>query len=505
MKPLPMNRLKTLRRNGAAAVPLLGLLLILGGCASSAGLSTQGRIATPASLSANKPLAAASAKYARTWPTLDWWRTLGDAQLDALIQEALQGNPDLAAATARMRQASALAMNADALRAPSVKATASVQGIHIPGKVLSPTAGDRYFTPWIAGVNASYNADLWGGERAAWEAALGQQHASEVDAVAARLTLSVDVARAYARLAHAYQAHDLRQKEAARAQHLLELTMQRAASGIDSLVQQRQAETLVAATSQQLAQSAHAIESAQIALAILTGKGPDRAAEIARPAALQPLALALPDNLPADLLGRRPDIVAARWRVEAAQHDIAAAQANFYPSFNLTAAIGLVSLRSDDLLSLHSRYYALAPAISLPLFDGGRLRANLAGRNAEYDLAVAQYNKTLVAAFNEVALQIQSAQALATQEAAQQQAATAARAAWELAMQRYRHGISSYIEALDAERSVLAAETTLDDIHTQQIDSAIQLVRALGGGYNLEAADSAASPTTQENTNRVSS
>ena len=484
------------------------MVVLLGGCASSEGLSTQGRMATPATVSAGKSLANAGGKYASTWPALDWWHALGDAQLDALIEEALQGNPDLAAADARMRQASAMALNADALRSPSVNANGNIQKIHIPGGLLSTLASDSpdlNITTWTLGLSASYKANLWGGERAAWEAAVGQQHAGEVEAQAARLTLSADVARAYVRLAYAWQAHDLAQKDAERARQLLDLARQRVAAGIDSIGRQRQAEALAADARRQLAQADNAIESGQIALAILIGKGPDRAAEIARPAALQPLALAVPDNLPADLLGRRPDIVAARWRVEAAQRDIDASKADFYPSFNLAAAFNLWSLHSDDLLTLRSRYYTVSPAISLPLFDGGRLRARLAGRNAEYDIAVARYNKTLVGAFNEVALQIRAAQALSEQEAAQQQSVDAARAAWELAMQRYRRGISGYIEALNAEQSVLASEATLAAIHAQQIDSGIQLVHALGGGFAAEPSGNAASSTTQNTTGKVPS
>lgn len=499
----PMNKPEKFYRRDVVSVIVL-LVFALGGCASSDGLSTQGRISSPASLSTARSLGNQGGKYARTWPAADWWHALGDAQLDTLVDEALQGNPDLAVADARARQAAALALNADAQRSLKVSALASVQGIHLPGGLSSPTSGDRYITPWILGLNGSYNFDLWGGARAAWEAALGQQYASEVDVQAARLALSADVARTYTRLSYACQAHELAKRDAERTQHLLELTTQRVNAGIDSIVQQRQAEALAASTRQQLAQAAHAIESEQIALAILIGKGPDRAAEIARPAALQPLALAVPDNLPADLLGRRPDIVAARWRVQAAQRDIDVSKANFYPSFNLTTAIGFLSLHSDDLISLRSRYYAVAPAISLPIFDSGRLRANLAGRNAEYDIAVAQYNKTLVTALNEVALQIQAAQALTAQETAQQQSANAAREAWELAMQRYQHGIGSYIEVLTIEQSVLAAETTLAQIHTQQIDTAIQLAHALGGGYTSEAPDKSSPPLTQDKTNKVS-
>jgi NodT family efflux transporter outer membrane factor (OMF) lipoprotein len=493
-----MEKLKATYRNCAAVfVALFSVGFLLGGCASTAGLSSQGQIASPATLTAEKTFAKDGSQHVGNWPAADWWHALGDSQLDVLIQEALQASPDLAAAEAHMRQATAATMASDASRAPKLTAQASVQGIRIPGKVLSSTADHEYFTPKILGLNGSYSADLWGGQRATWEAALGRQHAAEIDAKAAQVMVSVDVARSYAQLGYAYAAYDLVQKDAERAQHLLTLTMQRVAAGIDGIGQQRQMEAQVAAIRQRLAQAAHSIESEKIALAVLVGKGPDRAAEITRPAVLQPLVLALPENLPADLLGRRPDIIATRWRVEAAQHDIAASKASFYPSFNLTAAIGLVSFHTDDLISLRSRYYSVAPAISLPIFDGGRLRANLAGSNAEYDIAVAQYNKTLVSALNEVALQIQSAQALTEQESAQQQSVSAAHKAWDMAMQRYRRGIGSYIEALTLEQSVLAAETTLANIHTQQIDTAIQLVHALGGGYT-SASQGGASPSAPQ-------
>ena len=488
-------------------ISILGTLLALGvglgGCASSEGLSTEGKIATSSGLWSGNALSSSKTQFGKTWPATDWWQALGDAQLDQLIKEALQGNPDLDVADARVRQAAAMAMNADASRSVSVKATTSIQGIHLPGKVISPTSDDQYFTPKILGLSGSYNADLWGGEKAAWEAALGQQHASEVDAKAARLALSVDVARTYAQLGYDYEAHDLAQKDTERTQHLLKLTVQRVTAGIDSISQQRQAEALAASAEQKSAQAAHAIESERIALAILIGKGPDRANAIARPKTLQPMALALPDNLPAELIGRRPDIVAARWRVEAAQHDIDSAKAGFYPSFNLTAAVGLVSFHTSDLISLRSRYYSVAPAISLPIFDGGRLRANLAGRNSEYDIAVAQYNKTLAGAFNQVALQIQAGQSLSAQEASQQQSVSAAREAWQMAMERYRRGIGSYVEALTVEQSVLAAETSLTAIRTQQVDTAIQLVHALGGGYGTESTEQQ-TPQTSE-TNKASS
>lgn len=481
-------------RSLAACIASVWLLF---GCASTKGLEPAGHPAEISSLASDKSLHVNDARFAHTWPQADWWRAINDPQLDALMKEALASNPDLAIADARSRQARALAMQADAQRGASVSASGSVQAIRLPGSVLPGDSGDQSFNIKSLGLTAKYNADIWGGARAEWEAALGRQRAAEIDSHAARLVLSANVARTYAGLAHAYRSRDLASQDAERAQRLLELTRQRVGAGIDSGVQQRQAEAVAASSRQRLAQAENAIESQRVALAILLGKGPDRASEITRPAALQLPTLAVPDNLPADLLGRRPDIVAARWRAEAAGRDIAAAKSNFYPSFNLTAALGLVSFHTSDLLSLRNRYYAVAPAISLPIFDSGRLRANLAGRDADYDVAVAEYNKTLITAVNEVAQQVRNIQALERQASEQLQSADASRQAFDLAMQRYDRGVGSYVEALILQQSVLGAETALADIRAQQTDNAIQLVEALGGGFTAELQGVGAATSTK--------
>jgi len=462
---------------------VLGVVLALTGCASSVGLNSQTHmLSTPAAMPAPADTVPDS-RLSRTWPSEDWWRALNDPQLDDLIQQALQGNPDLAAADARLRLASAQAELRDAQRGTAFSAQAMVQDVRLPGSLL-PGGESAHMSPKVLGLNASHDFDVWGGERAAWEAALGRQRAIEVDARSARLLLSVDVARTYALLGYSHELRDLYQQDQDRARQVLSLTRQRVQAGIDGLVQQHQAEAVLASASQRLAQADLQIEAQRNALAVLLGQGPEKAANIQRPAPVTSLALHWPDTLPADLLGRRPDIVAARWRVQAAQSDIDAARTRFYPSFNLTAAAGLASMSVSDLFSLSNRYVAVLPAVSLPLFDSGRLRANLSARNADYDAAVAQYNKTLVTALNQVALQMQTAQSLQTQVQAEQQAVDAARLSWSLAQQRYQRGVGSYVEALSVQQTVLATEALQAQLHHQQLDTAILLIRALGGGYS---------------------
>ncbi|WP_417070218.1 efflux transporter outer membrane subunit [Niveibacterium terrae] len=460
--------------------------LALAACASSQGLAPQLGGRNPLSLAshaAQKDIAVSEA----AWPAADWWKALGDAQLDALIAEALRDNPGLDVADARVRSVAAAVGIADAARKPTVGAKLSTNGMRIPDTVLPQPYGDNYSTVGIASLSLNYSFDLWGGKRAAWEAALGSLRAAEVDARAARLELSVELARAYNQFAHGNEMVKVAEADRERARRLLKLNRQRFDAGLDSLAQVRQTEAVLASAEQRLAQAKHSVELARIALATLSGKGPDRGFELSTPAPLVPATLAVPADLPANLLGRRPDLVAARWRVEAASRAIDVAKAEFYPNVNLGAAIGLASMHTADFFSLHSRYAQLAPAISLPVFDGGRLRANLSARDAGYDEATAQYNQILVRAVGEVAEQLTTLRSDAEQLRAQQQALTASREAWSLSEQRFRKGVGSYLEVLTAQQSLLANEQQLAALQAQQLDASIQLVHALGGGFHDES------------------
>jgi NodT family efflux transporter outer membrane factor (OMF) lipoprotein len=469
------------------------LTLVLAGCASSGGLHPDGKLLDPSALKAQRSLDAQSSAAA-TWPATDWWTGLGDPQLDALIAEALADNPSLAAADARARQAQAAAGMADAARQPTVNAGAAISGARIPTTVLPADAGGGHFA-WAKYGYLSFNwgLDLWGGKRAAWEAAVGQSRAAEVEARAARVELSANVARAYAQLGYAYAQQDVAQAELERARKARELTAQRVHAGLDSQLQLKQGDAEVAGAEQQVALAARAIDAARSALSVLLGKGPDRGLDIARPQLLTPAQLAAPANLPVDLVGHRADLVAARWRVEAAAKDIKSAKTEFLPNVDLGALAGLVAMGGTNLFQAPARFYQAGPSLSLPIFDGGRLRANLSAKDAQYDLAVAQYNQTLVGALNEVSDDYAAQQSLTVQIAAQQRALDAAGDAWRLAEQRYRAGVGSYLEALSVRQQLLVAEQRMAALKAQQVDLSVQLIQALGGGYRPDAAHQTAS------------
>jgi NodT family efflux transporter outer membrane factor (OMF) lipoprotein len=203
--------------------------------------------------------------------------------------------------------------------------------------------------------------------------------------------------------------------------------------------------------------------------------------------------------LPAELLGRRPDVVAARWRVEASTQDIKAAKARFLPNIGISSLAGLIAPSSMNLFSLRNRFYTIAPALSLPIFEGGALRANLAGKDAAHDIAVAQYNQTLVHAINQVAAQVDDLRSLGVQVADAETARSSAAEAYKLAMQRYRAGVGNYLEALSVRQELIAAEQQLAKLQTRRSDAWATLNEALGGGFQ-PAGDSpslAAMPDTR--------
>lgn len=480
---------KTLR----SGVSLVFLATLMAGCASYHGLDTEGVSLEARDLKVEQSLKGVTLSPA-AWPQSDWWKSLGDPQLDGLIREALRDSPDMQIASARAHQASAAALAADAARMPELDASGSVSRSRLARDQDPSGAGGTYSTVRSLGVDFSYTFDLWGGQRDAWEAALGQARAAEVDRQAAQLTLAVDVARAYSNLGQAHIVYDLAHDDLKRTRQMLDLGRRRLDSGIDSDYQFQQTESLAASSEEQLIDAEKKLQSAKVAMAVLLGKGPDRGNEIARPKVLQPGAVALPSSLPAELLGRRPDLVAARWRVEAASKDIAASKTRFYPNLNLSAAAGTQALLGDALFGAPSRFFNIAPTISLPIFDGGRLRAGLDAKDADYDLAVAQYNKRLIQALGDVSDTLDQLRAVGRQIVAKQRATDIAQASYDTVVQRFGSGIGNYLDVLSIEQQLLQSQRQLASLNAEQIDLSIQLMQALGGGFNADQL--AATPST---------
>lgn len=479
------------------ALCLVLMAMSMAGCANYTGLDTQGQRLDANTLQTGKSLSGVTLSSA-AWPSADWWKSLGDPQLDGLINEALQNSPDMQVASARAHQAQAAAYAADAARMPTLDASAGVSRSRLAKDQDPRGEGDAYSTVRNIGASFNYTFDLWGGQRAAWEAALGQARAAQVDQQAARLTLAADVAKAYSDLGQAHIVRDLAEEDLKRTRQMLELSQRRLDSGIDSHYQYQQTESLAASSESQLIDAQKQLQSAKIALAVLLGKGPDRGGELARPAVLKPAAVAVPAVLPAELLGRRPDLIAARWRVEAAGRNIDASKTRFYPNLNLSASAGAESLLGDAMFGSASRFFNIAPTVSLPIFDGGRLRADLDARDADYDLAVAQYNKTLVQALGDIGNTLSQLRDTGRQIQAQQHATDIAQQSYDTVVQRYGSGIGSYLDVLSIEQQLLQAQRQLATLNAGQITLSIQLMQALGGGYSASNVASTTPATRTE-------
>lgn len=468
------------------------LALLAAGCASMSGLAPESLPASANRLASERSLATAPVSAA-AWPDALWWTAFGDPNLDRLIDDALADSPTLKVAAARTRKALAFADVAKSSLYPQLSATldATRERFSEHGLVPPPAAG-TWNTQLQLQSTLNWEIDFWGKNRAAYESALGQASAAAVDADAARLALAVNVAQAYVQLERAYLQRDIAQSTLERRDRIYALTRDRTAAGIDSKLELKQAESALPAAREEIARLDETIALTRNQLAALLGQGPDRGLAIPRPAAHGLEQVSLPTVVPAELIGRRPDIIAQRARVEAAQKDIAVAKTEFYPNVNLIAFIGLQSLGPSGFLTAASRMMGFGPAVSLPIFDAGRLRGNLAGKNADYDIAVEQYNQTLADALRDVVDQLASFRSVNAQREQQVLALSTAQEAYDLALLRYREGVGNYLQVLSAEQPLLAQQSLDADLHARELALSINLVRALGGGYREPAVPLAA-------------
>ncbi len=473
------------RRRVLALAGLAGVALAAG-CASPSGLRTHAVPAEPARLEAERSLAGV-ARAADAHPDDAWWRAYGDPQLDALVGEAMAASPTLRAAQARVERARALAQ---AVGAPpdlvaSVNASSTREQLSRHG-LVPPGLGGSWIWQNQATLNFSYEFDFWGRHAAAYEAALGEARAAEADARAARLVLAAALAHVYVQFGRDFDQRDLAQALVAERERRLALVRERVAAGLDSQFELKEAEAGLPEARRQVLLLDEATTLARHQIAALLGRGPDRGLALARPrlgAAPAPL---MPALLPAELIGRRPDIAASRDRVEAAAHGVAAARARFYPNIDLVAFAGLQSLDWSHFAQSGSRTLGVGPALSLPLFDSGALRGNLGARNAEYDAAVEQYNQAVADALRDVADQVATLRSLARQDAELDESVAAAREGYRLALARYRAGLSNYLAVLEVESQLIAQRRLVVELRARRLDASIDLARALGGGYTAK-------------------
>jgi NodT family efflux transporter outer membrane factor (OMF) lipoprotein len=463
---------------------LLAALSPLAACAPVPDLGARPDIRAAGSIGARDSFAPASDAAAR-WPQTDWWTAYADPQLSALIEEGLRGAPDLAAAVARVRQADAYAQQAGAALLPSAGIEAAAGGNKqsynngIPPDFVPKGWND---TGRVAG-SLGFDLDLWGKNRAALAAARSQADAARLDLAQARLTLSTAIASAYADLARLYSDRDVLQATLDIKTRTRDLVAERVATGLGTRADLKLAEAAVPTARVDLAATDESVALTRNRLAALIGAGPDRGRSIARPAA-RTGTRAIPATATTDLVARRPDVAAALARVDAAASQIRVAKADFYPAVRLDALFGVQSLGLSKLFESGSTYGNAGPAVSLPIFQGGAISGRYRGARASYDEAVAGYDRTVIAAYQDVADAVTSQTMLKGRLADARQAQADTLEAYEVAQQRYRGGLATYLDVLTAEQDLLAARRAVAALESRAFALDVALVRALGGGFS---------------------
>lgn len=460
----------------------LGLAGWLSACATAPDLGTKPAMRPASSVAADRSLAGYGAA---AWPGGQWWRDYGDSQLTALIEEGLRGSPDAAIAAARFRAAQGMAQTAGARLLPSIDARGQVnvekqsRNLGIPPQFIPGGWQDI----GQASVNLAFDIDLWGRNRAQLAAATSEVEAAHVEQRLAGLMLTTGIASAYADLARLQAERDVLAAAVDLRSATQKLVSDRVRNGLDTRAELRQADASVPQARADLTATDEAITMARHQIAALVGAGPDRGLAITRPPLAQLHPLALPVQVTTDLVGRRPDVAAARARAEAAASRIKVARTDFYPAISLGALIGVQSLGLANLTERQSVYGNAGPAISLPIFHGGALRGRYRSARATYDEAVASYDKTVLTAYREVADAITGRRAVADRLIQLRQALAASEDAYAIARKRYEGGLSTYLDVLTAEERLLQVRLAVAGLDAQAFALDIALVRALGGGF----------------------
>lgn len=450
--------------------------LLLAGCVLPPSVEPQEKVLSSSAMglgAADAPRAAAA-----------WWKTFGDPQLDELVTRGLAHNPTLAQALARMRAAQAQGAVAQSQLLPQVTVDGEEQRQRFSGTYVYPPPFAGNWN-WIGSLNAnlSWNLDFWGKQAALVAQAGSEEEAARLDAEGARLAISGALVQAYIALDHAYALDDIAKETERQRQHILDLSRQRVTSGLDTNAEVKQAEALLAAARVARERAASGRELALHQLVALTGEGANAYAAVKRPQLRLDGALPLPTELPADLLSRRPDVLAARMRVEAALSGRKAVKASFYPDINLMAFAGWAAIGVDTMLQGQSQNYGVGPAIHLPIFDGDKLKSEYVGATAQIDGAVSGYNATVVEAVRNVADRLTETGSLARQSDQQRQSLDAAKEAYRLAERRYAAGLNTYLSVLSAETLLLDARQQEASIAAAQATNRVQLLLAVGGDF----------------------
>ena len=418
------------------------------------------------------------------WPAELWWQSFNDPALNQLIEQALRDNHNVVIAAKRMESANAYASAAKSAIYPQVDGSLDISRQRLSeNSFYPPPYGGSYQNITNGSLNATWDLDFWGKNRSALQSALSQTEAAKAEAAAAKLMISTAVAQTYYKLAQQVEQQRLAVRTLKQREQKLSLINARLKTGLDSNVELQQGKGSLYSARVDVQTATETVELTRNAMAALTLQAPQTLGTLEPALSSVPLQI-LPDDIPIDFIARRPDLAAANARVHAATADILTAQAEFYPNVSLSAMIGLSSFGLSKLLELGSTVMGVGPAIHLPIFDAGKLRANLQIKNTDLDIAIASYNQVLVEAIHEIADQMTSIKSIRLQSADQSAALNAAESAYRLSTIRYEAGLINYLTVLTAEDALVRERSRMVNLQARTLTLNIVLIKSLGGGYN---------------------
>ncbi len=427
---------------------------------------------------------------------VEWWRAFGDPQLERIIADALGGSPTLAAALARVRLAESVLAASESTRRAQVDFDADVQRQRLSDAyIIPPPYGGSTRGIGQAQANLGWDLDFWGRQAAAVDQARAEAGAAMLDYDAARLVLAGSVAQTYVELARADRQLALTQAALVERGQALELSRLRLRSHLDSERDLRTAEVLRAQAAQVVVRLQGERETLVHALALLAGQGAGYYATIAPPGLALDALPALPAELPADLLARRPDILGAQARIDAAMAGRRVARTAFYPNINLTGLAGVQAIGLNNIFTKDAATYGVGAALHLPIFDGGRLRAEYAGAGARVDAAIADYDRAVLTAVRETADALTRVGSVSADLAAQREVTSGATELRRLDDVRFNSGLGSRLDVIAAGLRLLAARQGTLDLEADQAIAGIRLLLALGGGFDPAASSAAIADT----------
>jgi multidrug efflux system outer membrane protein len=420
------------------------------------------------------------------WPGSDWWTGFGSTQLDGLIQQAMAGNLDIAAAMARIEMANGQARQAGAPLLPSIGAGVSGGTT----RQLNMLGHERHHIFDAGVLQASYELDFWGKNRSALQAAENTADAAKFDAEVVRLSTAESVATTYINLLGLQGQLKILKTNLRREQDTLAGTTSMQQAGMIPLLavaQQRQAVDSLAATIPPLVQQ---IEHLHTALAILLGELPENLH--LQPESLDQLQMpAVVAGLPSGLLLRRPDVQMAEAHLKAANANVRVAQADFFPSIDLTASGGIESYTLSNFTVPPLGIYTLAASITQPLFHGGYLRGQLEHAKGAYQLALEDYRKTALSAFGDVEDALSATTQFSAQKQAEDENVTSARMSYDMSREAFHAGTTTILSVLNGESNLLSAEQGQAQAQEAYLDALVGLYGALGGGWSSTSSTTA--------------